>query len=142
MGPVACAACGEQVIEARAAGRVIPLDYALAPKGAVAARIDPGTCEWTARYLRFGEEADPGTEVRFRQHEVTCNPKEPDAESTAITRADYMTDELLTGEPVEHHSTDGERTADHGLPRVTQERSSSRRGIREAPRARRGRRRV
>lgn len=76
MGPRHCV-CGAPVIEATVSGRVILLDYAIAPKGAVAARIDPETDTWVARYLKFGDEVDdPATEVRFRQHDATC-PDEP-----------------------------------------------------------------
>lgn len=74
IGPLTCPACEEQVVEATVGPRTVLLDYMLAPKGAVAARINPDTDQWEARFLAFGEEHDPATEVRFRQHDVTCRP--------------------------------------------------------------------
>lgn len=75
IGPRACDGCDQPVIEAHAGTRLLVLDYTLAPKGAVAARLDPDTDEWQARFLRFGEDHDEAAEVRFRQHDVTCKPR-------------------------------------------------------------------
>jgi hypothetical protein len=73
-GPRPCGACGALVIQAftGARPRAVLLDYAKAPKGAVAARIDGRTGVWVGRYLVFGESVDPDREGRFRQHDVTC----------------------------------------------------------------------
>ena len=70
-GPRQCGDCHEPVIQAFTP-RPLLLDYALAPKGAVAARIDPDRDVWIARYLALGEAIDPDAEVRFTQHTVTC----------------------------------------------------------------------
>lgn len=74
MAPVECGLCGAKVIEAfTATGSAILLDLAPSEAGSVAARIDPHASVWKARYLdRTDPTPDPFSEVRFRQHTVTC----------------------------------------------------------------------
>jgi len=94
MKPRQCGACEAPVIQAFTdAGTAVLLDYPPDEHGAVAARIDPGSEVWRARFLEAGDTTipDPAVEIRFRQHSVTCPggppPLVPDALPADDTQA-------------------------------------------------------
>jgi hypothetical protein len=99
IAPRQCGGCRAPVIQAfTRVGRAVLLDYPPVESGAVAARIDPDAEVWRARFL-LRHEAVPDTEVRFRQHSVTCTGQTADS-MPILMPPDAAVTETATLEPL------------------------------------------